>query len=149
MTAKEDKKESELTAAEASAEHRGSKFLTHEDVRLIVITVAATVAANLLTVMVVGIAIVVVRHNKVTTDNLVVSSLFFACITPLSIFAVKKKFGLEGRNDTDTGWLFLTLGILGLFTCILIWVGLAAGIHLVRIAPCSARRPPASLLRPT
>ena len=65
------------------------KSLTDEDRKLIVITVVATVAANLLTVVMVGLAIIIAHNLRVTPDT---PKSYFLLI-PVHCHASKGRFG--------------------------------------------------------
>jgi hypothetical protein len=114
------------------------KGLTAEDRKLIVITVVATVAANLLTVVMVGLAIIIAHNLRVTPDT---PKSYFLLIpvtaTPATVALVALsivKFDLKGKDSTAAQvvrWVMIALcavATLCLIVLLLAWVGYASGI---------------------
>lgn len=114
------------------------KGLAAEDRKLIVITVVATVAANLLTVIMVGLAIIV-AHNLRVTPNTPKSYLLLIPVTctPATVALIALsivKFDLRGKGSRVAQvvrWVMIAVcavATLCLAVLLLAWVGYASGI---------------------
>lgn len=114
------------------------KGLTAEDRKLIVITVVATVVANLLTIVMVGLAVIIAHNLRLTPDT---PKSYFLLIpvtaTPATIALVALsfiKFDLKGRHSLVAQvvkWVMIALcavATLCLVVLLLAWVGYASGI---------------------
>jgi hypothetical protein len=109
-----------------SKEDQGALW-SREDTRLLLITFGATLAANIATVMVVGLALVVAHGSKHTSTRSLVEWTI-ECAVCLPVFTVafilRKAFGdsrlLSGFITILTAFVLITL--------ILIWIGRAAQI---------------------
>jgi uncharacterized membrane protein len=97
------------------------------DIRLLVITVAATIMANLATAVMIGLAIAAARHFK--HDNLGTVGWVVLVATPLgaSFYWLDRKGEKDRRGRR---WLLAVYAPLMVFAvlAILVWVGLASGI---------------------
>jgi hypothetical protein len=114
------------------------KSLTAEDRKRIVITVLAAVAANLLTVAVVGLAIIIAHNLRVAPGT--PKSYFLlipVTVTPATVALIALsivKFNLSDKNSAVaqvTRWVMIAvcaLDALCLVVLLLAWVGHAPGI---------------------
>jgi hypothetical protein len=114
------------------------KGFTAEDRKLIVITVVATVAANLLTVVMVGLAIIIAHHLRVTPNApksyflLIPVTATSATVALVALSIVK--FDLKGKDSTVAQVVrrvmiaLCAVATLCLVVLPLAWVGYASGI---------------------
>jgi hypothetical protein len=109
-----------------SPESRLGSF-TPADVRLLMITVAGTIAANLVTAVMIGLAIAAARHFK--HDNLGTVGWVALIGTPVAA----SFYWLDRKREKDRRgrrWLLAVYAPLMVFAVltILVWVGLASGL---------------------
>lgn len=115
-------------------------IITSADVKLLVITFAGTVAANIVTVLLVGVAIILARSARsgppvpaldwVQLGFLPLVALMFAVLY-LSRWVHARKTGTKVFGDGFPAFIMVPILILffiGAAIALLIWVGLASGI---------------------
>jgi hypothetical protein len=115
-----------------------SLTLTSEDIKLLVITFAGTVAGNVFTVAVVGLAIVTARFFNVTRTPLTLTILVVITICGIAMPVIvivalssqRRREELEGLpgQPKKVFIAFSTFGTCFFLFSALIWVGIAAGI---------------------
>ena len=113
------------------------KSLTADDRKLIVITVAATVAANLITVVLVALAIITARaFNPQPHTPLNYLAILSVTATPATITLIAFSVRYDLRNKEAIAakivrWVMAALGIVATFSLLLLllgWVGFASGV---------------------
>jgi hypothetical protein len=121
-------------ASDATGRSRAGcvKSLTAEDRKRIVITVLAAVAANLLTVAVVGLAIIIAHNLRVATDTpKSYFQLIPVTVTPATVALIALsivKFNLNDKNSAVaqvTRWVMIAvcaLDAICLVVLLLAWV---------------------------
>lgn len=124
--AKEDRKESSFLP-----------LFTRADTRLFLITFAGTVAANVVTVMLVALAVVMVRHpgfGKPTMHAvliLVIMAILGMLIVGFGAISIRRKRPADTDSRTTMASLFVLVVIMGALTSVylLALVGFAAGVR--------------------
>jgi len=126
---------------ESSNENSIFRNITKDDVKLFIITILATVAANIITVIIVALAVIVARGARPTPPtpgnyaiNFALSLgpmiLLWSAVFPgLRILATHKMPDLFAKVFK---WLIVALLVAeGIITMIyiLMWIGFAVGIH--------------------
>lgn len=113
------------------------KSLAPEDRKLVVITVVATVAANLITVVVVALAITLARDLKPQPDT-PKSYLLLIPVTASPATVALIAFSVQSTLKENSSvvakifrWAMIVLGVVATFCLLLLvlsWVGFASGI---------------------
>lgn len=112
----------------------GSLAFTSDDIKLLVITFAGTVAANLITVLFVGLAIVLVHigyahhHPELFVLTLIALTIMatIGVVLLFRIFSYRRKRGFHDYNPAK--WLLAAPLVFGVILLLLFWVGVASGI---------------------
>jgi Na+/phosphate symporter len=121
----------------SSSEKPFFQSFTREDVKLFMLTIVATVIANVITVIVVALAILFARSqpHPVTPGSyiiLLVSTVTCIVVVPSGFFIIAAVWKGSTQNEKFIKWagliIFPALAIFGVIF-ILTWIGLAEGIH--------------------
>lgn len=104
------------------------KLITKEDSRLFAVTALATIAANLVTVMLIGIALALAHGNRDSLGSRIgFTALGIVFILLGYLRRGEPKFRLHQRQGA---WFFIGTGVFLIILNALIWIGQAAGIKL-------------------
>ena len=108
------------------------RWFSPEDMRLLVITFCATVLANLVTVLLVGLAIVLNRVNHSTLEGSLLSTVVFLFVGAGSISMLIRRLRWDRKHGNISprymNYMEITLAIITITIVALTWIGFAAGI---------------------
>ncbi len=120
------------TAPRPHRPHRkAGKGWSEQDRRTLIITFGSTLAANLVTVLFVGIALAYVHAHRTHGSHFLVENLIFLGVGLLSIAV--GNFIKRGAVTADTawfsGWFLVVLGGIWELVTVMSLIGLAAGVR--------------------
>jgi hypothetical protein len=121
------------TPAAIAAAPESAKGWSEQDRRNLIITIAGGLAANLGTVILIGLAIAFVHLTKHENKsrfpyNWDLPLTLSFCVLGLVMIAASNLIRSHGRYDRFDRGILLLLGSLMILEALLIWTGLAAGV---------------------
>jgi hypothetical protein len=114
--------------AAASAAPEASKGWSEQDRRTLIITISGTLAANLATVILVGLAIGLVHWYNDNSSTYALPAILVCAGGGLLLFAGLLVRDQQGVRARVASWLLIVGGSLGLLLAVLVWAGLASGV---------------------
>lgn len=102
---------------------------SEQDRRTLIITLGGTLAANLATVLIVGMALAYVRAHRTHGSYFLVENLIFLAVGFFSIVVGNffRRRAQVGTDDVKIGWTFVVLGCIWEVVTVISLIGLAAG----------------------
>lgn len=119
-----------------SSEKSFLQSITRDDFKLFIITIAATVIANVMTVVVVALAILIARWQSRPASGshsaLIVPTIASLGLTLCGFFIVAAFWRGDSPYEKFMKWSGLVIfSIMGIFAVVftLTWIGIAEGVH--------------------